>query len=137
MEGAHRNIAMNKRKSGLISCFHGLITEKVSVCFDNCAWDRAPSAAFSCDSVLLSSLTRLLWCLDRHKPDAALAGPIATLVRGFDSWKKSEEQLLAAEWKTKTRRPNSVVTRRAPSSMLSQSAHTNQQRDLLASPELQ
>lgn len=87
--------------------------------------DGTPSAAFSCDWALLSSLTQLLWCLGKHKPDAALAGPVAVLVRASDSWKRSEEQLLAAEWETETKRPRSVVTHRARASLLSQSAHAN------------
>lgn len=94
------------------------MTEKAVVCFDGCAWDRAASAAVSCKSVPLSSLARLLSCLDRHKLAAALVSPIAALVRAFDSWKRSEE-LLAVEWEIKPRRPKSGVPCRAPSSLIS------------------
>lgn len=128
---------MNKRKSGLISYFHGLLTEEVSVCFDNCAWDRAPSAAFTCDLVLLSSLTRPLRYVGRHERDAAPAGPIAALVREFDSWEEVRGAIAGSRVGEKMRRLESVVTRKAPSSLLSPSAHANQQRALLASPELE
>lgn len=123
---------MNKRNSGLISYFHGLTTKKPGVCFDTCCPPCVVQGSqCSCDSVLLSSMTRLLWCLGRDKPDAALAGPTAALVRRFDSWKRSEEQLLAVEWESETRRPKSVVTPRARASLLSQNARANQQRPSL------
>lgn len=122
---------MNKRRSVLISYFHELITEQISVCFDNCVWDRAVGGAVRWDAVLLSSLTQLLWCMGRHKPNAALTGPIAVLASGFYSWKRSEGQLLAAEWDTKPSE-KSLVTCRALFSLLSVTS-----RDLLASLELQ